>query len=156
MTAALSAEFRRGSGLPYIHGNALYYAFKVEFFLYEAARSVVRWAPFFWDPRAAKLPRPSALNAAIQEIWESCESTEGRRAVVGALLGLYAVKAHEKPTPRGAIAGLMLELHVRSSDEHWLRAAPGAMRAGGDRLPANEWKKLADQARLRRRKSCPN
>jgi hypothetical protein len=65
------------------------------------------------------------------------------------LLGLYA-EGHVAYTSKGAVAMLLLELYVRSGDEHWLRAAPEYLRAGGDALPAGEWQKLAEQARQRR------
>jgi hypothetical protein len=94
--------------------------------------------------------RQTWINQAILAVWEDCASANARRAAVDALIALYAAGGEAGDAYSGAIALLMLELHARSGDEHWLRAAPGYLRAGGDPLPAAEWKKLAERARLRR------
>jgi hypothetical protein len=90
------------------------------------------------------------INQAILAVWEDCESAEARRAAVDTLIALYAARRDAGDTYKGAIARLMLELYTRSGDEHWLGAAPEYMRAGGDALPAGEWKKLVEKARRRR------
>ncbi|MDR1311849.1 MAG: hypothetical protein LBK01_08295 [Burkholderiaceae bacterium] len=106
-------------------------------------------------PDGKTRPMPTRLghtwiNQAILAIWEDCESADARRAAVDTLMGLYAVGKDSGDTYKGAIAMLMLELYAQSGDEHWLRDAPAYLRAGGDSLPASEWKKLAAQARQRR------
>jgi hypothetical protein len=89
------------------------------------------------------------INQAILAVWEDYESAEARRAALDTLIGLYAVRRNAGDAYKGAIARLMLELYTRSGDEHWLNAAPAYMRAGGDTLPAVEWKKLVEKARRR-------
>jgi hypothetical protein len=90
------------------------------------------------------------INQAILAVWEDCESSEARRAAVDTLIGLYAARKDAGDAYKGAIARLMLELYTRSGDEHWLGSALEYMRAGGDTLPIDEWKKLAEQARRHR------
>ncbi|MDR2162308.1 MAG: hypothetical protein LBO77_09255 [Desulfovibrio sp.] len=155
LTDAASLELRRTSDRPALYDNMVfinmyYLSFGVKYFLYQDVRPGSAWAPFFRDPSPSNPPKQTPLNLAILEIWERCESADTRRAAVEALVGLYAVGRHAGHTPKGAVAALMLELYGRSGDERWLRAAPGYMRAGGDLLPAGEWKTLAEQARRRR------
>jgi hypothetical protein len=153
LTAALSLELRQDSGWPYIYDHELftdfyYFSFGVLFFLYEDARPGSEWAPFFRKP--SELPGQTTLNLTILEIWENCESAEARRAAADILIGLYATGAPAGHTPKGAVAALLLEFYGRSGDGHWLRAAPGYLRAGGDSLSAGEWQELAEQARRQR------
>jgi hypothetical protein len=173
LTTTINLELRRDSSDSWsdVYSRTVRYQTSImsdfsDFFLYDAVlpdsqwlplflgavRPDSQWLPLFLEIDTSKLTHPTLLNMAILEIQENCGSAPARRAAVDILLGLYeyAVEAATGYIYEGAVAALLLELYVRSGDEHWLRAAPGYLRAGGDSLSANDWKELVKQARRQR------
>jgi hypothetical protein len=161
LTAALQGVApgqRAPSGALFLYGGYdPLFSLRVHYFMYDDVQPARFHRPFslFGSYGTYSLDRETELmqtwlNQAVLALWEDCASAEARHAVVDTLLDLYAAGAPAGHTPKGAVAMLLLELYTRSGDEHWLRAAPGYLRAGGDPLPAGEWKKLAGRARLRR------
>jgi hypothetical protein len=159
MTTTMSAS-------PFHGAYGAFFTFRVNYFLYDDVPPALPRQPSLFGKLAAYTSvgkasdgkmRPHQtwlaqtwMNQVILAVWEDCESAEARRAAVDSLIGLYATRKDAGDAYKGAIARLMLELHVRSGDMHWLLAGPGTLRAGGDSLPAAVWKKLAERSRLRR------
>jgi hypothetical protein len=164
----VSSEQRTATGAIGLHDEYYnpFFSFRVNGYLYNDVPPGLPHPPSLFGglatytsvwktPDGKTLAMPARLaqtwiNQAILAVWEDCESAEARRAALDILIALYAVRKDAGDAYKGAIARLMLELHTRSGDEHWLSAAPGYMRAGGDTLPAVEWKKLVEKARRHR------
>jgi hypothetical protein len=161
LKTTMNLELRRDSGESWpgvYHHTAGSRSLDMNYFLYDAVRPDSRWLPLFLKIDKSKLPYPTLMNMAILEIRESCDSAEARRTVVEILLGMYdmyavkasSVKASTGYISKGAVAELLLELYVRSGEEHWLRSGPGYLRKAGDSLPASDWNALVKQARRQR------